>query len=42
MTDFLKQGLEIYFIENKAEADRIAEQILINKDVYKRQGYYLN
>lgn len=31
MTDFLKQGLEVYFIENKAEADRIAEQILINK-----------
>ncbi len=31
MTDFLKQGLEIYFIENKSEADRIAEQILINK-----------
>ncbi len=22
MTDFLKQGLEIYFIENKAEADQ--------------------
>lgn len=31
MTDFLKQGLEIYFIENKTEADKIAEQILINK-----------
>lgn len=31
MTDFLKQGLEIYFIENKAEAEKIAEQILINK-----------
>ena len=31
MTDFLKQSLEIYFIENKAEADKIAEQILINK-----------
>lgn len=31
MTDFLKQGLEIYFIENKAEADRIAEQVLVNK-----------
>ncbi len=29
--DFLKQGLEIYFIENKAEAERIAEQVLINK-----------
>ncbi len=31
MTDFLKQGLEIYFIENKAEADKISEQVLINK-----------
>lgn len=31
MTDFLKQGLEIYFIENKTEADKLAEQILINK-----------
>ncbi|MBZ4646986.1 MAG: gyrase subunit [Petroclostridium sp.] len=31
MTDFLKQQLEIYFIENKVEADKIAEQILINK-----------
>ena len=31
MTDFFKQQLEIYFIENKNEADRIAEQVLINK-----------
>ncbi|MBR5265884.1 MAG: DNA topoisomerase, partial [Clostridia bacterium] len=31
MTDYLKAGLEVYFIENKAEADKIAEQILINK-----------
>ena len=31
MTEFLKEGLEIYFIENKSEADKIAEQILINK-----------
>ena len=31
MTDFLRSGLEIYFIENKAEADKIAEQVLINK-----------
>ena len=31
MTDFFKQQLEVYFIENKPEADRIAEQILINK-----------
>ena len=31
MTDFFKAQLEIYFIENKAEADRVAEQVLINK-----------
>ncbi|MDL2248138.1 DNA topoisomerase [Tyzzerella sp. OttesenSCG-928-J15] len=31
MTDTLKTKLEVYFIENKADADRIAEQILINK-----------
>jgi len=30
MTDFFKQNLEIYFIENKAEADKIAEQVLVN------------
>ncbi|MCR5664817.1 MAG: DNA topoisomerase [Oscillospiraceae bacterium] len=31
MTEFFKEKLEIYFIENKPEADRIAEQVLINK-----------
>ncbi|MBR4909710.1 MAG: DNA topoisomerase [Clostridia bacterium] len=31
MTEFLRHQLEIYFIENKAEADKIADQILINK-----------
>lgn len=31
MTDFLKEQLEIYFIENKAESDRIIEQVLVNK-----------
>ena len=31
MTEFLKSQLEVYFIENKADADRIAEQVLINK-----------
>ena len=31
MNEFLKEQLEIYFIENKQEADKIAEQILINK-----------
>ena len=30
-TDFLRSQLEVYFIENKSEADRIAEQVLINK-----------
>ncbi|MBQ6885733.1 MAG: DNA topoisomerase [Clostridia bacterium] len=31
IADFLRQQLEIYFIENKADAEKIAEQILINK-----------
>jgi DNA gyrase subunit B len=31
MTEFLRSQLEVYFIEHKAEADRIAEQTLINK-----------
>ena len=31
MTDFFRRNLEIFFIENKAEADKIAEQVLINK-----------
>lgn len=31
MTDFFKERLEVYFIENKPEADRIAEQVLVNK-----------
>ncbi len=31
ITDFLKQQLEIYLIENKEDAERIASQILINK-----------
>ncbi len=30
MTEFLKHSLEVYFIENKIEADKIAEQVLIN------------
>lgn len=30
MTDFFKERLEVYFIENKPEADRIAEQVLVN------------
>ncbi len=31
MTDFFKEQLEVYFLENKPEAERIAEQVLINK-----------
>ncbi len=31
MTDFLKHQLEIYFVENPDEANKIAEQVLINK-----------
>jgi len=30
-TDFLRSQIEVYLIENKAEADAIADQILINK-----------
>ena len=31
MVDFLRHQLEIYFIENKSEADKIADQVLVNK-----------
>lgn len=31
MTDFLREKLEIYFIENHTDAEKIAEQVLINK-----------
>ena len=31
MTEFLREHLEVYFLENKADADRIADQVLINK-----------
>jgi DNA gyrase subunit B len=30
-TDFLKEQLEIYLIENKLESDKILEQVLVNK-----------
>ena len=30
MTDFFKHSLEVYFIENKLDADRITDQILVN------------
>ena len=30
MTEFLRHQLEVYFIENRAEAEKIAEQVLIN------------
>ncbi|MPM13710.1 DNA gyrase subunit B [bioreactor metagenome] len=31
MTEFLRSQLEVYFIENPAEADRVCDQVLINK-----------
>jgi DNA gyrase subunit B len=31
MTDFIRQRLEVYFIENRLEADKLMEQVLINK-----------
>lgn len=31
MTEFLRQQLEIYFIENTADAEKIANQVLVNK-----------
>ena len=30
MTDFLRHHLEVYFIENRIDAEKIAEQVLIN------------
>ncbi len=30
MTDFIKHQLEVYFIENKLDADRICDQVLVN------------
>ena len=31
MTEFLRHDLEVYFIENKMDADRLCEQVLVNK-----------
>ncbi len=31
MTEFLRENLEIFFIEHKTEADKIADQVLVNK-----------
>ena len=31
MTEFFRDRLHVYFIENKQEADRIADQVLVNK-----------
>jgi Type IIA topoisomerase (DNA gyrase/topo II, topoisomerase IV), B subunit len=31
MTEFFKSRLEVYFIENRLDAEKIAEQILVNK-----------
>ncbi len=30
MTDFFKHSLEVYFIENKMDADKITDQVLVN------------
>lgn len=30
MTEFFKESLEVYFIENKMEADKITDQVLVN------------
>ena len=43
MTDFLKQNLEIYFIENPTAAELFANQVLINKRSRERaEGERLN
>ncbi len=31
MTEFLKHNLEVFFLENRMDAEKIAEQVLINK-----------
>ena len=31
MTEFLRHNLEVYFVENRAEADKLCDQVLINK-----------
>ena len=31
MTEFLREQLDVYFIENKMDAEKIADQVLINK-----------
>ena len=31
MAEFLRHNLEVYFVENKADADRLCDQVLINK-----------
>ena len=51
MTEMLRHNLEIYFLENPLEADKIAAQVLINKrsredaektrlNLKKKFGYY--
>jgi DNA gyrase subunit B len=31
MTEFIRAQLEVYFIENRADAERIAAQVMVNK-----------
>ena len=41
MTDFIKNQLEVYFIENKVDAEKIANQVLVNKrsrEIYIVEG----
>ncbi|MBR6740107.1 MAG: DNA topoisomerase [Clostridia bacterium] len=33
MTEFLRSSLEVYFIENRAEADKIAETVMRNRQI---------
>ena len=38
MTEFLRTNLEIYFIENHFDAEKIAEQVLVNKRSREKRG----
>lgn len=36
LTDFIREKLEVFFIENKSDAEKVADQILINKRARER------
>ena len=40
MTDFIKQRLEIYFIENKTEADKICLLYTSHEELMAEKGLY--